>query len=110
MVALKEGYAKAYSAIIDANITTLLTAFVLYSFGSGAIRGFATTLIIFVIWFGVYIHLTIFSGVVIIFNLFIIDIIFELGWFWLRFGFFLLFCFWYSWFVKYFINFVCNDF
>ena len=46
MVALKEGYSKAYSAIIDANITTLLTAFVLYSFGSGAIRGFATTLII----------------------------------------------------------------
>jgi len=46
MVALKDGYQKAYSAIIDANITTLLTAFVLYSFGSGAIRGFATTLII----------------------------------------------------------------
>lgn len=46
MVALKDGYSKAYSAIIDANITTLLTAFVLYSFGSGAIRGFATTLII----------------------------------------------------------------
>jgi len=44
--AVKEGYNKAYSAIIDANITTLLTAFVLYSFGSGAIRGFATTLII----------------------------------------------------------------
>ncbi|MGB1075210.1 MAG: protein translocase subunit SecDF [Flavobacteriales bacterium] len=44
--ALKEGYSKAYSAIIDANLTTLLTAFVLYSFGSGAIRGFATTLII----------------------------------------------------------------
>jgi SecD/SecF fusion protein len=44
--ALKEGYQKAYSAIIDANLTTLLTAFVLYSFGSGAIRGFATTLII----------------------------------------------------------------
>ena len=40
MVALKEGYSKAYSAIIDANLTTLLTAFVLYSFGSGAIRGF----------------------------------------------------------------------
>ena len=46
MVALKDGYSKAYSAIIDANLTTLLTAFVLYSFGSGAIRGFATTLII----------------------------------------------------------------
>ena len=46
MMAVKDGYSKAYSAIIDANVTTLLTAFVLYSFGSGAIRGFATTLII----------------------------------------------------------------
>ena len=46
MVAVKDGYSKAYSAIIDANLTTLLTAFVLYGFGSGAIRGFATTLII----------------------------------------------------------------
>ena len=44
--ALKEGYGNAYSAIIDANVTTLLTALVLYYFGSGAIRGFATTLII----------------------------------------------------------------
>ena len=44
--AVKEGYSKAYSAIIDANITTLLTAIILYSFGSGAIRGFATTLIV----------------------------------------------------------------
>jgi SecD/SecF fusion protein len=45
-MAVKDGYSKAYSAIIDANLTTLLTAIVLYSFGSGAIRGFATTLII----------------------------------------------------------------
>lgn len=45
-VALTEGYQKAYSAIFDANITTLLTAIVLYVFGSGAIKGFATTLII----------------------------------------------------------------
>lgn len=45
-LAVKEGYSKAYSAIIDANITTLLTALILYSFGSGSIRGFATTLII----------------------------------------------------------------
>ena len=44
--AIKEGYSKAYSAIIDANITTLLTAVILYSFGSGAIRGFATTLMV----------------------------------------------------------------
>ena len=45
-VALTEGYQKAYSAIFDANITTLLTAIVLFVFGSGAIKGFATTLII----------------------------------------------------------------
>ncbi len=44
--AIKEGYSKAYSAIIDANITTLLTAIVLVSLGSGPIKGFATTLII----------------------------------------------------------------
>lgn len=44
--ALKEGYSKAYSAIIDANITTLLTAVVLFIFGTGPIKGFATTLII----------------------------------------------------------------
>ncbi len=44
--ALEEGYSNAYSAIIDANVTTLLTAIVLYTFGSGPIRGFATTLII----------------------------------------------------------------
>ena len=44
--AMKEGYQKAYAAIIDANLTTLLTAFVLAVFGSGPIKGFATTLII----------------------------------------------------------------
>ncbi|MGA1374265.1 MAG: protein translocase subunit SecDF [Flavobacteriales bacterium] len=42
---IKEGYSGAYSSIIDANITTLLTAVVLYSFGTGSVRGFATTLI-----------------------------------------------------------------
>lgn len=44
--ALKEGYSKAYSAIIDGNLTTLLTAIVLLVLGSGPIKGFATTLII----------------------------------------------------------------
>ncbi len=44
--AVKEGYQKAYSAIIDANLTTLLTAIVLVSLGSGPIKGFATVLII----------------------------------------------------------------
>ncbi|WP_027419419.1 protein translocase subunit SecDF [Crocinitomix catalasitica] len=44
--AIKEGYAKALSSILDANITTLLTGIVLAIFGSGPIKGFATTLII----------------------------------------------------------------
>ncbi|HKL39894.1 MAG TPA: protein translocase subunit SecF, partial [Cryomorphaceae bacterium] len=44
--AVKEGYQKAYSAIIDANLTTLLTAIVLVSLGTGPIKGFATVLII----------------------------------------------------------------
>ena len=45
-MAVEEGYKNAYSAIIDGNVTTLITAIVLYIFGSGPIQGFATTLII----------------------------------------------------------------
>ncbi|MEA3446205.1 MAG: protein translocase subunit SecDF [Bacteroidota bacterium] len=45
-LAVKDGYKNAYSAIIDANITTLLTAIVLVYFGKGPIQGFATTLIV----------------------------------------------------------------
>lgn len=44
-IAISEGFQKAMAAILDANITTLLTAIVLAVFGSGPIRGFATTLI-----------------------------------------------------------------
>ena len=44
--AINEGYSKALSAILDANITTLLTGIVLAVFGTGPIKGFATTLII----------------------------------------------------------------
>jgi SecD/SecF fusion protein len=47
--AINKGYEKAYSAIIDANITTLLTALILFFFGTGPIKGFATTLIIGII-------------------------------------------------------------
>ena len=42
--ALHAGYNKAFSTILDANITTLITAFVLSFIGSGPIKGFATTL------------------------------------------------------------------
>ena len=45
-LAIRDGYSQAYSSIIDANITTLLTGIVLFYFGSGPIKGFATTLII----------------------------------------------------------------
>ncbi len=44
--ALNEGYSNALSAIIDSNVTTVLTGFILFVFGTGPIKGFATTLII----------------------------------------------------------------
>ena len=44
--AISDGYKGSRAAIIDANVTTLLTAIILFSFGTGPIRGFATTLII----------------------------------------------------------------
>jgi SecD/SecF fusion protein len=45
-LAIADGYRRAYSAIIDSNVTTLLTGAVLYIFGTGPIKGFATTLVI----------------------------------------------------------------
>ena len=45
-LAISDGYKNAYSAIIDGNITTLLTGIILYLFGEGPIKGFATTLVI----------------------------------------------------------------
>ncbi len=45
-LAIADGYKRAYSAIIDGNVTTLLTGIVLYVFGTGPIKGFATTLVI----------------------------------------------------------------
>ena len=48
-LAVKDGFNNAYSAIIDGQVTTLLTGIVLYMFGSGPIKGFATTLIIGII-------------------------------------------------------------
>ncbi|MDT8400728.1 MAG: protein translocase subunit SecDF [Bacteroidales bacterium] len=48
-LAVADGYKNARSAIIDANLTTLLTGTVLYIFGTGPIKGFATTLVIGII-------------------------------------------------------------
>ena len=44
--ALSLGYSNAFSAIFDSNLTSILTGIILYVFGTGPIRGFATTLII----------------------------------------------------------------
>lgn len=45
-LAVSDGYKFAYSSIIDANITTILTGFVLWFFGTGPVEGFAKTLVI----------------------------------------------------------------
>ncbi|OQX86573.1 protein translocase subunit SecD [candidate division KSB1 bacterium 4484_87] len=47
--AIDAGYGRAFITILDANITTLLTAIVLYQFGTGPIQGFAVTLMIGII-------------------------------------------------------------
>ncbi len=44
--ALNAGYSNAFSAIFDSNLTSVITAIILYYFGTGPIRGFATTLLI----------------------------------------------------------------
>ncbi len=48
-LAIADGYKNAYSAIIDGNITTIITGIVLFFFGSGPVQGFATTLVIGII-------------------------------------------------------------
>ena len=48
-MAMEEGFHKALSAIVDSNLSTLITALVLYQIGTGAVRGFAVTLSIGVV-------------------------------------------------------------
>ena len=47
--AIDSGYDRAFTTILDANLTTLITAFVLWQFGTGPIKGFATVLSIGII-------------------------------------------------------------
>lgn len=49
-LAVDAGYTKAFSSIFDSNVTTLITAFVLFLFGTGPIKGFAVTLSLGVIF------------------------------------------------------------
>jgi len=43
--AVETGYERAFTAIVDANVTTLITAMILYYFGTGPVKGFAVTLL-----------------------------------------------------------------
>ena len=45
-MAIADGYKNAFSAIFDSNLTSIITGIILFNFGTGPIRGFATTLII----------------------------------------------------------------
>ena len=48
-LAIKDGFSNAYSAIIDGQLTTIITGIVLFVFGNGPVQGFATTLVIGII-------------------------------------------------------------
>lgn len=64
-LAVSDGYKNAYSAIIDGNITTLITGIILFVFGSGPVQGFATMLIIGILtslFSGIFITRLIFEG------------------------------------------------
>lgn len=63
--AIQKGYKNAMSAIIDSNVTSLLTGIVLFIFGTGPVQGFATTLIIGIItslFTSIFITRLIFTG------------------------------------------------
>lgn len=68
--AMKLGFGKAMSAILDGNITTLIAAFVLYFLGSGGVKGFAITLAIGII-------LSMFTALTV--NKFIINALYGIG-------------------------------
>ena len=64
--AIKDGYGRAFYTILDANITTLIAAGVLYQFGTGPIRGFAVTLSIGILasmFTAIVVTRTVFDGI-----------------------------------------------
>ena len=72
VLAVRDGYRYALSAILDANITTAIVCAVLMSFGTGPIRGFAITLfcgIITSIWTAVFVSRTILNTLIRRYNL-----------------------------------------
>lgn len=69
--AIANGYKKAFSAIFDSNLTTLIAAFLLFQFGTGPIKGFAVTLTIGLI-------ASMFTAIVVTHTMF--EILLSLGW------------------------------
>jgi SecD/SecF fusion protein len=69
--AVSNGYDRAFSAIFDSNLTTLIAAFLLFQFGTGPIRGFAVTLTIGLI-------VSMFTAIVVTRTIF--EILLNLGW------------------------------
>jgi SecD/SecF fusion protein len=69
--AIANGYDRAFSAIFDSNLTTLIAAFLLFQFGTGPIRGFAVTLTIGLI-------ASLFTAIVVTRTIF--EILLSLGW------------------------------
>lgn len=69
--AIANGYNRAFSAIFDSNLTTLIAAFLLFQFGTGPIRGFAVTLTIGLIS-------SMFTAIVVTRTIF--EILLNLGW------------------------------
>jgi protein-export membrane protein SecD len=64
--AIKDGYSRAFYTILDANVTTLIAAGVLYQFGTGPIRGFAVTLSIGILasmFTAIIVTRTVFDGI-----------------------------------------------
>jgi SecD/SecF fusion protein len=64
--AIKDGYGRAFVTILDANVTTLITAGILYQFGTGPIKGFAVTLSIGILasmFTAIIVTRTIFDGI-----------------------------------------------
>jgi SecD/SecF fusion protein len=64
--AIRDGYSRAFITILDANITTLITAAVLYQFGTGPIKGFAVTLSIGILasmFTAIVVTRTVFDGI-----------------------------------------------
>jgi len=70
--AINAGFSRAMSSILDSNITTIISGFILYSFGSGTVKGFALTLIIGVL-------VSMFTAIVV--TRFFIRLAVNMGWF-----------------------------